>query len=89
MQRRQGTEKNEKVIESLLLDWWKISITNKLQIEALHIRGKELPKDQHSCTGSAGSQLVSLGGSGPHILADLSGARSPKIRSFGSFLSGN
>jgi len=37
----------------------------------LHICGKELPDDQHSCTGSAGLQLVSLGGWVAQIHKDL------------------
>ena len=48
-----------------------ISITNQVQIEVLRIRGKELPDDQYSCAGSAGMQLVSLGGSGAQSGKDL------------------
>ena len=38
--------------EMLLLDCWISFITNQVLIELLHICGKELPNDQHNCTGS-------------------------------------
>jgi len=42
--------------------------------------GKELPDDQHSCAGSARSQLVSLGGTGAHIRKDLGVAEKVKTQ---------
>ena len=66
-----GHRKKRKVIESLPLDWWIISITNQVQIEVLRIRWKELSDDQHSCAGSAGTQPVSHDGSGAQIHKNL------------------
>jgi len=37
----------------------------------LHIRGKELLDDQHSCAGGAGFQLVSFGGWGAQIRKEV------------------
>jgi len=36
-------------------DRWVIPITNQVHYQVLHVRGKELPDDQHICAGSAGA----------------------------------
>jgi len=66
-----GHRNNRKVIESLLLDWCIRSAASQIYIESYSLCGKELPDDQHSCAGNAGSQPVPVGGSGAQIRKDL------------------
>ena len=58
-----GHWRNRKVVELLPLSSWTSFFTVQFKLVVLHIRGKELPDDQHSCAGSAGLQQVSPGGS--------------------------
>jgi len=52
-----------------------ILIKNEVQIKVLCICGKELPCDQHSCTGCSGLQRISLSESGAQIQGSAHGRR--------------
>jgi len=54
-----------------LLNGWISLVTVQFQLVLLHVHGKKLTDDLHSCAGSAGSHLASLCGSNAQIRKDL------------------
>jgi len=72
LQERQGIKRNQKVIKSMPLNGQICFVPVQFQVMmVLHIRGKELLDDQHSCAGGAGFQLVSFGGWGAQIRKEV------------------
>jgi len=71
LQKRQGNQKTARLSSRCPLSGRLRCTASQIYIETDSLCGKELPDDQHTCAGSAGSQLVSLGGTGAQIRKDL------------------
>jgi len=69
--RTPGHWKNWKVVELMPFNCWVSFVSLQFQLVVLYIPGKEPSDDEHSWAGSAGSQPVSLGGTGAQICKDL------------------